>query len=318
MSPTRTLRLGTRKSALALAQSGMVARELERRNPGLAVELVPLVTRGDVYRGDLAQVGGKGLFTQELEAGLQDGSLDFAVHSLKDLPVELGAGLEVAAFPERADPRDVLVSEVATDVDGLPRGAVILTGSLRRRAQLLGRRPDLDVRAIRGNVDTRLRKWRQTGAGGVILAAAGLDRLGDALDRDGLPLHRLSPEQMLPAPGQGILALEALAGSEAAAVCATLAHGPSAEAARAERRIVAAFGGDCTLPLAAWARREGGALRLSALLATPDGTFAARGEGSGDDPETAADACIAALREAGAEEVLARIQSLVAAGPGSR
>jgi hydroxymethylbilane synthase len=174
------------------------------------------------------------------------------------------------------------------------------------------------VRAIRGNVDTRLRKWRQTGAGGVILAAAGLDRLGDALDRDGLPLHRLSPEQMLPAPGQGILALEALAGSEAAAVCATLAHGPSAEAARAERRIVAAFGGDCTLPLAAWARREGGALRLSALLATPDGTFAARGEGSGDDPETAADACIAALREAGAEEVLARIQSLVAAGPGSK
>jgi hydroxymethylbilane synthase len=309
----RTLRLGTRRSALALAQSGMVARELERRTPGLTVELVPIVTRGDVYRGDLAAVGGKGLFTEELERGLEDGSLDFAVHSLKDLPVSLGAGLTVAAFPERADPRDVLVSEVAADVDELPEGAVVLTGALRRRAQLLARRPDLAVRALRGNVDTRLRKWRETGAGGVILAAAGLERLGPRLDRHALPLHPLSPEQMLPAPGQGILALETRAGSAAAATCGVLDHPPTAEAARAERHIVAAFGGDCTLPLAAWARRENGRLRLSALLATPDGRHVARADAAGDDAVTVAASCVDALRQAGAGEVLARLREAVPA-----
>src|ERR1700686_1755884 len=123
------LRLGTRRSPLALAQSGMMARALEAANPGLAVELVPLVTTGDVVTGDLALVGGKGLFTQELERGLLDGSLDLAVHSLKDLPVGLPAGLVVAAYPERADPRDVLVSEIAEDLDSLPEGAVVLTGA---------------------------------------------------------------------------------------------------------------------------------------------------------------------------------------------
>jgi hydroxymethylbilane synthase len=216
-SRQRQLRLGTRRSVLALAQSGQVARELERRVPGLAVELVPVVTTGDLYLGELAAVGGKGLFTLELERGLADGSLDFAVHSLKDLPVELPEGLVVAAYPERADPRDVLVSEVATGVASLPEGGVVLTGSLRRRAQLLALRPDLDVQPIRGNVDTRLAKWRELGAAGVILAAAGLGRLADVLPRD-LPLHPLSPEEMLPAPGQGTLALEVAAGGAAEGV----------------------------------------------------------------------------------------------------
>src|SRR5436309_4255659 len=202
------LRLGTRRSALAMAQSGMVARDLEAEHPGLDVELVPIVTTGDVVTGDLALFGGKGLFTRELESGLLDGSLDLAVHSLKDLPVTLPDGLAVAAHPRRNDCRDVLVSEDAEDLDGLPEGAIVLTGALRRRAQLLMRRPDLRVEPIRGNVDTRLRKWRESGAGGVILAGAGLHRL--ALHH--LPVHPIPPEVLLPAPGQGTLALEVLAG----------------------------------------------------------------------------------------------------------
>lgn len=306
--PTRQLRLGTRRSVLALAQSGQVARELERRVPGLAVELVPVVTTGDLYLGELAAVGGKGLFTLELERGLGDGSLDFAVHSLKDLPVELPEGLVVAAYPERADPRDVLVSEVATDVASLPEGGVVLTGSLRRRAQLLALRPDLDVQPIRGNVDTRLARWREQRAAGVILAAAGLGRLADVLPRD-LPLHPLSADEMLPAPGQGTLALEVAAGGAAEGVVRVMDDTVAREAATAERAVVAAFGGDCTLPLAAWARREeGGALRLTGMLAMPDGRRVARGEGVGETAVEAAERCVAAMREDGADEVLAGIR----------
>lgn len=297
------LRLGTRRSALALAQSGMMARALEQRHPGLTVELVPMVTTGDVVKGDLAEFGGKGLFTEELERGLLDGSLDLAVHSMKDLPVHLPEGLVVAAHPERADPRDALVSEAAADIDGLPEGAVVLTGALRRRAQILLRRPDLQVEPIRGNVDTRLRKWREQNAGGVILACAGLERLGL---RD-LPLHPVSPEVLLPAPCQGTLALEVRAGTRAEELVRALDHAATARAAQAERRVVAAFGGNCTLPLAAWAREEEGRLRLSALLAIPDGSLAARGEAVGDDPLEVAEACVAAMREGGAEAVLARL-----------
>jgi hydroxymethylbilane synthase len=304
------LRLGTRRSPLALAQSGMMARALEAGNPGLTVELVPMVTTGDVVTGDLALVGGKGLFTQELESGLLDGSLDLAVHSLKDLPVKLPAGLTVAAYPERADPRDVLVSELAEDLDGLPAGAVVLTGALRRRAQILMRRPDLRVEPLRGNVDTRIRKWREQGAGGVILAGAGLARLG----LTGLPAHPIPTDVLIPAPGQGILALEVREDGPAVEVCRVLNHAPSARAADAERRVVAAFGGDCTLPLAAWARPDGpgtgdnGALRLTALLATPDGRHVARGEAVGEDPAQVAEDCVAAMRVDGADEVLARIR----------
>jgi hydroxymethylbilane synthase len=338
------LRLGTRGSALALAQSGQMARALEAAHPGLRVELVPIVTRGDRLPGDLAKFGGKGLFTEELERGLLDGSLDLAVHSLKDLPVALPEGLAIAAFPRRADPRDVLVSEAASDLDGLPAAAVVLTGSLRRQAQILLRRPDLRVEALRGNVDTRLRRWRESGAGGLVLAGAGLARLGllaaaaDAGDPRGttglpettalpattvLPVHPLAPEVLLPAPGQGTLALEVRRGGRAEPLCRALNDDATAAAAVAERRVVAAFGGDCTLPLAAWARweaatggdgndddRSEGAplLRLSSLLATPDGRHAARGEAAGADPVAVAEACVAALRADGADAVLERVR----------
>jgi hydroxymethylbilane synthase len=291
-----------------MAQSGLVARDLEAEHPGLDVELVPIVTTGDVVTGDLSRFGGKGLFTKELESGLLDGSLDLAVHSLKDLPVTLPDGLTVAAYPRRNDCRDVLVSEDAEDLDHLPEGAIVLTGALRRRAQILMRRPDLRVEPIRGNVDTRLRKWRELGApGGVILAGAGLNRL--ALQH--LPIHPLDPEVMVPAPGQGTLALETRAGGMASDLCKALNDADTARAAEAERRVVAAFGGDCTLPLAAWARQDGEdrQIRLTGLLATPDGRHAARGEAVAATPREAADACVAAMRENGADEVLERIRA---------
>lgn len=299
------LNLGTRKSALALAQSGQTARAVEAVNPGVTVQLVPIVTTGDRLHGSLAVHGGKGLFTQELESGLLDGSLDFAVHSLKDLPVELPAGLVVAAYPQRADPRDVLVSEVASDLAGLPDGAVLLTGSLRRGAQIRLHRPDLQVVPIRGNVDTRLEKWRERKAAGVILAGAGLARLGV----EGVPIHPLDPEVMIPAPGQGTLALEVRDGNRAHEACARLDHPSSRRTSQAERAVVAAFGGDCTMPIAAWARETGdGRLRLMALLATPDGQLSARGDATGDDPLEVAARCVGEMREDGAEEVLANLR----------
>jgi hydroxymethylbilane synthase len=307
-----TLRLGTRRSALAVAQSTTVARALEALHPGLRVELVSFETRGDRTAGMLAPLGGKGLFTEELEKGLLDGSLDLAVHSLKDLPVALPEELVVAAYPERADPRDVLVSELAEELEDLPAGSAVLTGALRRQAQVLAARPELRVEGVRGSVQTRLRRWRESAAGGVVLAAAGLARLG-LLDPNGdLPAHPLDPERFVPAPGQGTLAVEVRSGSEAQELVLPLNHGPTAVAADAERRVVAAFGGNCSLPLAAWARPVGGraaALTLTGLLATPDGRRIARAEVTAGSPEEAAAACVTAMRDGGSGEILERIGS---------
>ena len=297
---SKPLRLGTRRSQLALAQSQQMADALMDVHPGLRVELVPIVTRGDREPGDLSKIGGKGLFTQELEEGLLNEDLDLAVHSLKDLPVTLPEGLAVAAYPPRVDPRDALVSEVGPDLASLPEGAVLLTGSQRRRSQILAHRPELKVEGLRGNVDTRLRKWREQGAAGVILAMAGLERLG----LEGIPVHPLDPEIMIPAPGQGILAIETKIGGRAETLCQALDDPATSRFAEAERHIVRALGGDCTLPLAAWARPEGERLRLNACLATPDGDRVARGEGVGDSPMEAAEECLAALEQEGASEVL--------------
>jgi hydroxymethylbilane synthase len=302
----RLLRLGTRSSPLALAQSRLVAAALEAAHPGLVVELVPMSTRGDQLPGDLTKVGGKGLFTAELEAGLLDSTLDLAVHSLKDLPVRSADELTIAAYPQRADPRDVLVSEVATCVRELPHGARVLTSSLRRQAQLLALRRDLEIVPVRGNVETRLRKWRETRAAATVLAAAGLARLG-LVDE---PAHPLAAGELLPAPGQGTLAVQVRRGGGAAALCTVLDHAPTRAAAVAERAVVVAFGGDCTLPLAAWARAaDGGGVVLTALLAALDGSEVVRGEAIGSDPEAVASACVARMRAAGAEALLDRIHS---------
>lgn len=294
------LRLGTRQSQLALAQSGQMARALEACHPGLEVELVPIVTRGDVEPGALAAIGGKGLFTQELEQGLMAGDLDLAVHSLKDLPVTTPDGLVIAAYPPRVDPRDALVSEVGTALDNLPTDSLLLTGAGRRQAQILQHRPDCRVQGIRGNVDTRLRKWREGGHAGVILAMSGLLRLG----LEEIPASPLDPEVMVPAPGQGILALQVKEGSTAHSLCAALDDAETRQQAAAERRIVSALGGDCTLPLAAWARHDGETMHLQAVLATLDGRQVAQGEGHGTSAEDVAESCLEALRRDGSAEVL--------------
>lgn len=303
----RRLRLGTRSSPLAIAQSRLVAQALEAAHPGVTVELVPMSTRGDRLPGDLNKVGGKGLFTAELEAGLLDGSLDLAVHSLKDLPVRSHDELVIAAYPERADPRDVLVSDVATGVRELPHGARVLTGSLRRQAQLLALRPDLEMVPVRGNVETRLRKRRESGAAATVLAAAGLARLG-LIDE---PAHPLEADELLPAPGQGTLAVQTRRGGEAEALCAALDHAPTRAAAIAERAVVAAFGGDCTLPLAAWARFAPGGFTLTALLAVPDGSEIVRAEATGHDAGAVAVACVERMRMHGADAMLARLHGTV-------
>lgn len=295
------LRLGTRRSPLALAQSGLVAKMLEEHHLGLEVELVGLTTRGDTTPGSLAKLGGKGLFTEELERGLLDRSLDLAVHSLKDLPVHLPAGLTIAAHPPRDDPRDALVT-LHGSLAELPEGSRVLTGSLRRRAQLLRLRPELEIEDIRGNVDTRLRKWKELGAAAVVLAMAGLNRL--AIPETQAPRRPFDPTELIPAPGQGTLAIEVAEGSQAQPLCKVLDDPATASAAAAERSVVAAFGGDCTLPLAAWARQEGDEWQVNAFLGSRAPRRWLRSQASASDPETAAREATASLEAQGARELL--------------
>jgi len=263
---TEPLRLGTRGSALALRQSSMVAAAIERH--GTPVELVTIRTSGDVATGSLAALGGKGLFTKEIEEALLRHRIDLAVHSLKDMPATLPAGLVLAATPPRADARDVLISAAGVGLDALPAGTRVGTSSLRRRAQLAALRPDLGVVEMRGNVDTRLRKLASGEVDAILLAAAGLERLG--LQPAGLVA--LSPKEFVPAIGQGILALETRADDAAVrAIVAALDDPATRAAATAERAFLAAVGGDCHTPLAAYAVVDGARLTMRALVASIDG-----------------------------------------------
>lgn len=279
------VRIGTRGSRLALRQAEVVADALRRAWPELVVELTPIRTTGDrLPDANLALVGGKGLFVREIDEALLDGRIELAVHSLKDLPAERPAGLVLAAFPERDDPRDVLVSRAGRGLEALPRGARVGTASLRRRVQLQALRPDLAVELIRGNVDTRLRKLDEGLYDAVVLAAAGLERLGVARST----AEVLDAARMLPAVGQGTLAVEARADDAATRrLVGVLDHADTRMAAEAERGFLAAIGGSCTTPLAAYARREQGLFRLDALVATPDGARILR-EGADGDPRDAA------------------------------
>jgi hydroxymethylbilane synthase len=263
------VRIGTRGSALALRQAQLVADALGRAWPGLGVELVPIRTTGDRRPGaNLAAEGGKGLFVQEIQDALRDGRVDLAVHSLKDLPAGSPGGLVLAAFPERDDPRDVLVARDGSTLEELPAGTRVGTSSPRRRAQLLAMRPDLKVEAIRGNVDTRLRKLQDGPYDALVLAAAGLRRLG--LAPPGAVV--LAADVMVPAVGQGTLAVETREDdAEGRRVAAGVDHAATRAAAVAERAFLAAIGGSCATAVAAYARSDGDALRMDALLASPDG-----------------------------------------------
>ncbi len=273
--------IGTRGSALAIAQAEAVAAALRRVQPGLTVRLERIRTAGDrLADAPLGPAGGKGLFVKEIEEALLEGRIDLAVHSLKDVPAELPAGLTLAAFPAREDARDVLVARTGATLNVLPQGAAVGTGSLRRQAQLLALRPDLKVVPIRGNVDTRLRKLDSGEVDALILAAAGLRRLGLV----GRVTEYLAPDRMVPAIGQGALALEVrerdLAGAVGEAVRA-LDHAETRAAVLAERAFLRALGGDCKTPVAAHARLAGTQIRLTGLVASWDGERMVRGEAAG-------------------------------------
>jgi hydroxymethylbilane synthase len=260
------LRLGTRGSPLALRQSGLIAAELERR--GTTVELITIRTSGDVATGSLAAQGGKGLFVKEIEEALLRRQIDVAVHSLKDVPASLPQGLVLVATPPREDARDVLISAAGVGLAALPAGTRVGTSSLRRRAQLLACRSDLGVVEMRGNVDTRLGKLASGQVDAILLAAAGLQRLG--LFPAGLVA--LAPKVFMPAIGQGILALEARADDPAVhAVLRPLDDPATRAAADAERAFLVAVGGDCHTPLAAHARVLGERLHMAAMVAAIDG-----------------------------------------------
>lgn len=280
------LRLGTRGSALALAQARMMARRLRELHPGLEVEEVVIRTRGDeVLDSPLHLVGGKGLFVKEIEEALLDGRIDAAVHSLKDLPGELPPGLLLGAVPGREEPWDVLVSRGGESIRNLAPGSRVGTSSLRRRAQLLRYRKDLEVVDLRGNVDTRLRKVDQGEVSAAVLAAAGLNRLG----RGERATEVLAPEVMLPAPAQGALGIEARSGdAPTLALLASLEHPPTRQAVEAERRVMAVLEGGCKVPLAAFAEPRRGRLRLRALVASLDGKRIAEAEGEGAPAEARA------------------------------
>ncbi len=255
-SPTSTIRLGTRGSLLAKTQSQLIASALEKLQPDLAIELVIFKTQGDaIFTKPLCEFGGKGLFTQELEKALLAGEIDFAVHSFKDVPVTMPlvdqSDLIFAAVPKREDPRDVMVSTKHTNIDDLPQGAKVGTGSLRRRAQLLALRPDLAIEAVRGNIDTRLRKLREGQFEAVILAAAGLRRTGLF---DEAEMVMLPTEQMLPAAGQGALALQCRrSDARMREILAGINDPTSQTCVATERAVVQALNGDCQSPIAALA-----------------------------------------------------------------
>lgn len=282
------IRLGTRASRLALAQAEAVAAGLRRA--GTPVELVPMRTEGDrLFTARLADLGGKGLFVRDLERALAAGTIDVAVHSLKDLPAELPEGLCLGAYPERADPRDVLVSRAGGGLEALPTGARVGTGSPRRRAQLLALRPDLRVEPLRGNVDTRLARLERGEWDAVVVAAAGLARLAIAP----AGAVALEADVLVPAVGQGILGVEVREGdAEVQALVALLDHGPTRACAAAERACLRHLGASCTTPLAAHAVVDGaggaGRLVMTAVVASEDGVRLVRGQAAGPAADAAA------------------------------
>lgn len=270
MADVRTIRIGTRGSKLALVQSEMIRAELMRRHAGLEVELVRITTKGDtVLDRPLAAIGGKGLFVTEIEDAMRDGRVDLAVHSAKDLPSELPDDMTIGAIPPREDARDVLVASVATLAE-LPAGARVGTSSPRRQCQVRAVRPDLELRDVRGNVDTRLRKLDGGDYDALVLAAAGLNRLGVQDSR----IHAIPVGTLLPAVGQGALAIETRAGdADILALIAPLHDPDTADAVVAERAFLAATGGGCDSAVAAYATVHDDTLTLTGVVGAVDGAF---------------------------------------------
>ena len=297
--------IATRESALALWQARHVQSELQRLYPGLPVSILGMTTAGDRnLDSSLAKIGGKGLFVKELEDALADGRADIAVHSVKDVPMHLPEGYALAAVLERADPRDAFVSNHFRSLAALPAGTQVGTSSLRRESQLRAQFPDLVVAPLRGNVQTRLRKLDDGQYGAIILAAAGLKRLGLAERISML----LTPEQSLPAVGQGALGIECRSDrSDLLELLAPLIHQATQQCVNAERAFSRTLAGSCNVPLAGFAELSGTQLRLRGLVGAPDGSRVVRGEitGAATDAEALGIALAEDLKRQGAADILA-------------
>lgn len=276
------LKFATRPSNLARWQTEWVIQALKKILPGLECETIVITTQGDLnIKQPLPEIGGKGLFTQELEAALLTGTVDVAVHSLKDLPIEPGIGLTIGAIPRRADARDVLISRYGETMEQLRIGARIGTSSLRRSAQIRAIRDDIEIQSLRGNVDTRLRKLHEGQYDAIVLAGAGVVRLGfqDEITQ-WLPL-----ECMLPAPGQGALAIQCRAGdSQTLSLVKVLDHSITRRIVTAERSFLAGLGGGCSLPVASHAKETGEEIDLTGLVVSEDGKNVVRVQSSGTEP----------------------------------
>ena len=307
MTPLETLILGTRGSRLALTQAGACQEKL--RAAGLTVEIRIIKTTSDHHpETPLSVIDRRDVFTRQLDEALIRGEVDLAVHSLKDVPTELPEGIALAALTHRHDPSDVLVSEGRYGVDGLPAGAVVATSSLRRRAQLLHRRPDLRIIEIRGNVDTRVRKMREGEADALVLALAGLERLGMG---PRVPHTILPPEVMLPAVGQGSLAAATLEDHPLRGyIRKVLNHAASEKAVRAERAMLRTLEGGCRVPVGALGEVEGNTIRLRGVVASPDGALLYEGAAGGRDPEEVGERLARELLERGAAVVLGEIREV--------
>lgn len=306
-SSSRPLRIATRKSQLALWQAEYVKAELEKHHPDLAVELVPLTSRGDkILDVPLAKVGGKGLFVKELEQALLEDEADIAVHSMKDVPMEFPEGLGLAVICPREDARDAFVSNRFQSLDEVPQGGVIGTSSLRRQCQLLALRPDLNIKFLRGNVQTRLQKLDDGEYDAIILAAAGLIRL-ELKERI---RSYLSPEQSLPAGGQGAVGIECRINDAAViALLQPLHHQPTAEQVTAERAMNRRLQGGCQVPIACYALHQNNGLWLRGLVGAPDGSEMLFDEIRGDlvDAEQMGIELADRLLAAGADKILAAV-----------
>ncbi|HWJ01213.1 MAG TPA: hydroxymethylbilane synthase [Burkholderiales bacterium] len=301
----RRVVIATRRSRLALWQAEHVKQRLEALHGGLAVELLPLSTRGDeILDRRLDQAGGKGLFVKELENALAERRADLAVHSMKDVPADLPPGFVLAAIMAREDPRDAFISNNHENIGGMKAGSVVGTSSLRRAAQIAQRHPHLEMKLLRGNVETRLAKLDRGEYDAIILAVAGLVRLGLAARIR----SRLDVDDSLPAPGQGALGIECLDGrGDVASLLGPLNDPATARCVQAERAVSRALGGSCAVPLGAYAELADAGLRLRALVASLDGQRIARADCRGTDPAALAADAVAELRRHGAVEILSAL-----------
>ena len=301
------IRIATRKSPLAMWQAEHVKAALEAAHPGIKVELLGMTTKGDrILDTPLAKIGGKGLFIKELEVGMLEGTADIAVHSMKDVPVEFPEGLELAVIMEREDPRDAFVSNNFDSIDALPEGATVGTASLRRQCQIQARRPDLKITPLRGNVNTRLSKLDNGDYDAIILAAAGLIRLGFSERIRAF----IEPDESLPAIGQGAIGIECRSDDERIkALIVPLHHSETSTRLVAERAMNERLNGGCQVPIAGYSEIGDGVLLLRALVGHPDGTGLVQGVISGK-PEDAEELCQALaddLLSRGAREILAEV-----------